>query len=257
MSITTAAGYDDYYVSGCVLRDQAGNTVTVPLRLRAIAEVAAEAERVLAPRLVPGLIARFTAGRPVTIGRLTADRQGLSWCTGSGPPESSGAWEAPWPRIQGIEFTLEGQRATVKDQYAYGGHSLVLDGQPNSFLIRYLVAHAAASAGIPVTGHAVNWDGKSDWDPEAAFAAPALPAPGAVFPAQGNSRRARKRRFPHRTALALALVTGIAVGWALTFDHGGPITTPSTSNDGDHIASALHPCGTRPGRAALPPGSCS
>ena len=47
--------------------------------LKAIAEVAAEAEWGLAPRLLPVLIARFDSGQQVAVGRLTADRQGLRW----------------------------------------------------------------------------------------------------------------------------------------------------------------------------------
>jgi hypothetical protein len=235
MSITTASGYDDDYVSECVLRDQAGNTLTVPHRLHGLAEVAAEAERVLAPRLVPDLIARFSSGEPVTIGPLTADRQGLS----CGAPESRWAWQVPWAQIRAIDFGLEGQRVTVAfGKHASDSHSLGMDGEPNAFLVRYFIAHAAASAGIPVTGHAINWDGESRWDPEAAITAPVPPAPGqAAYPGEGNSGPVRKQRHPARTALVLALATVIITGWALTFDHGGVIAPPGNSDNGDHIAS--------------------
>jgi hypothetical protein len=33
------------------------------------------------------------------------------------------------------------------------------------------------------------------------------------------------------------VITGILVGWALTFDHGGVIVPPDNSDSGDHIAS--------------------
>jgi hypothetical protein len=245
MSITTASGYDDDYVSECVLRDQAGNALTVSRHLNAIDEVAAGAERVLGPRLVPDLTARLACGEPVTVGPLTADRQGLSWSTAPGTPQARRAWQASWPQIRAIEFGLQGQRATVRvGQHAHDSHSIVLDGQPNSFLVRYLIAHAAASAGIPVTGHAVNWDGESRWDPEATITASVLPAPGqAAHLDEGNPWPARKRRHPARTALVLALATGILAGWALTFDHGGVITPPDNSDSGDHIAST--PLATR------------
>jgi hypothetical protein len=239
MSITTASGYDDDYVSECVLRDQAGNALTVSHHLNALDEVAAEAERVLAPRLVPDLIDRLASGEPATVGPLTADRQGLSWGAAPGTPQSRLAWQASWPEIRAVEFQLQGQRATVRvGQHAHDSRSIVVDGQPNSFLIRYLIAHAAASAGITVTGHAVNWDGESGWDPEATITAPVLPATGqAAYPEEGNWRPARKRRHPARTALILALATGILAGWALTFDHGGVIAPPDNSDSGDHIAS--------------------
>jgi hypothetical protein len=244
MSITTASGYDDDFVSSCVLRDQAGNALMVSRHLSAIAEVAAEAERVLAPRLVPPLIARFASGEPVSVGHLTIDRQGLSWGTAPGPPESGPMWEAPWPEIRAIEFGLQGQRVIVKaGQRARDSKSLAVDGQPNSFLIRYLVAHAAAIARITVTGHTANWDGESGRDPEATIAAPALPVPGpapqAAFSEKENWRPARKRH-PARTALVLAMATGILVGWALTFDHSSVVIQPGNSDNGDRIASLWH-----------------
>ena len=225
MSITTASGYDDDYVSSCVLRDRAGNTLTVSRHLNAFDEVVAAAERVLAPRLVPALIARFDSGQPATVTNLTADRHALSWGT---------AWRVPWPEMRAIDFELQGQRAAVKvGWHARNSQRLVLDGQPNSFLVRYLIAHAAALAGITVSGHARHWDGESGWDPEATIAAPTLPA----SPDEENWRPALKRRHPARTAFVLALVTGIIAGLALTFDHGGVIMPPGSGDSGDSIVS--------------------
>jgi hypothetical protein len=246
VTITTASGYDNDYVSGCVLKDRAGNALTVTGHLsNAIAEVAAEADRVLAPARVPGLIARFTSGQPLTIGHLTADLRGLSWSGAA----SGDAWQVPWSQISVIQWELEGQRAIVKAcQPSRESWSFRLDGQPNSFLIRYLIARAAATAGITVTGHAAAWDGETAWDPEATITAPALPAPGlvshaarlagpqAAFPEAEAWRPARKRH-PALIAIVVAVLTGSLVGWALTFDHSGPVAPSSYGDNGDHVAS--------------------
>jgi hypothetical protein len=98
----------------------------------------------------------------------------------------------------------------------------------------------------------VNWDGEQGWDPEATIIAPTLPAPGpvppagrlsgppAAFPDEENWRPARKQRHPARTALVLALVTGILAGLALTFDHGGVLMRPDNSDNADRVASLWH-----------------
>jgi hypothetical protein len=244
MRITIASGYDNDYVSACELRDQAGNAVTVSRRLGgAIKEVAAAAERVLAPRLVPGLIARFNAGEPITVGPVTADWQGLS-----SAGDSRRTWQVPWREARLIEFELQGQRATVKTgKHVRGERSLSVEGEPNSFVIGYLIAHAAAVARVPVTGHTLGWDGQSGWDPEATITTSTLPAPGtapypgpyAGPPAGPGPEQPRHKRHPARTAFVAALVIGILAALALTGAHGGTILTPGNS-PGDHIASLGH-----------------
>jgi hypothetical protein len=239
LTVTTASGYDDDYISGCVLRDRAGNVLTVGRHLKAINDVTAQAERVLAARLVPALIASFDSGTPVTVGHLTADQHGLSWGIAYGKADPTRGWQVPWPQIRAITFEMLGQRASMKTGWQpRDSRDFELSGQPNSFLIRYLIAHAAAIAGITVTGHAVNWDGESGWDQEATIIAPAL----AAFPQGQNWRLARKRRHPARTATIAALVIGILVGWALTFDHGGVVMQPGNGNgdDGDSVVSVSH-----------------
>lgn len=244
MRITIASGYDNDYVSGCELRDQAGNAVTVSHRLGdAIKGVAAEAERVLAPRLVPGLIGRFNAGEPITVGRVTLDWQGLR-----SAGDSRRTWQVPWREARLIEFELQGQRATVKTgKHVRGERSFAVDGEPNSFVIGYLIARAAAVARVPVTGHTLGWDGESGWDPEATITTPTLPAPGtapypgtyAAPPMDPGPEPPRRKRHPVRTAFVVALVIGILVGLALTGVHSGMILTPG-NDSGDHIASLWH-----------------
>lgn len=241
MRITIASGYDNDYVSACELRDQAGNVVTVSHRLGdAIKGVAAEAERVLAPRLVPGLIARFNAGQPITVGRITADWQGLS-----SAGDSRRTWQVPWREARLIEFELQGQRATVKTgKHVRGERSFSVEGEPNSFVIGYLIAHAATLARVTVTGHTLGWDGESGWDPEATITTPTLPAPGpapypgpyAAPPADQGPEEPPRKRHPARTAFVVALVIGVLVGLALTGVHSGMILTPG-NDPGDHIAS--------------------
>jgi hypothetical protein len=85
MRIRTGYGEDgpSDTISRCVLRDDAGTTITItgchPLR--------DQARRVLVGPLLGPLTSRLDAGLPVTVGQLTVDQQGIrepGWTRGSG-----------------------------------------------------------------------------------------------------------------------------------------------------------------------------
>ena len=138
MSVSVVQGYEDEYVAGCVLRDHAGNAVTVGVGL------IGRAEQILTGRLVGPLTARLDAGLPVTVGCLTVDQSGIR-CHGG---QARNNWTVSWQQVHGIETRLHGQRVTVKTGHRGGKHA-ALDNQPNGFLASYALEHAARRAGVP------------------------------------------------------------------------------------------------------------
>ena len=107
--------------------------------------VTAAAEKLLAPVLAPVLIAHYDAGEPVTCGPATIGPAGISSSGRPGKP-----WALAWQDMDIIETTMHGQRVTVTHD-AGRRKRIQLDGEPNSFLARYLIAHAAARAGVAET----------------------------------------------------------------------------------------------------------
>jgi hypothetical protein len=107
--------------------------------------VSAAAERVLAERHVGPLIQLLDSGQPVTIGALTVDRMGISSQAGA---ENGGRWYVSWQQARSVSTRLEGQRVTVETERS--PRRAVLDGEPNSFLARYLVEHVAMRADVPL-----------------------------------------------------------------------------------------------------------
>ena len=146
MSLSVKQGYDDEFIGGCVLRDHAGNEVTVDGRigLNVSKRIAGRAEQVLVGRLVGPLTDQFDAGVPVTVGCLTVDQRGIE-CRGGQP---GGRWHLSWPQVSGIGSQLSGHRVTVSTGH-WGGKRAALAGQPNDFLAAYVLEHAARRAGVP------------------------------------------------------------------------------------------------------------
>ena len=146
---------DDYgYRPSCVLRDRSGQYVTVGRSfgsgLNAVIEAA---ELVLAPRLVPGLIARYDAGEQVTMGSLTVSKDGL---THLGAPPVIPSWYVPWTQVRRITTHLGGRQVVVREA---GGPARRhgAGGMPNGFTILYLLRHAAGRAGVEVDVGALAW----------------------------------------------------------------------------------------------------
>jgi hypothetical protein len=127
------------YVALSTACDERGTCVTT--RGRALADRAA---RVLVPVVVPALIGAFDAGEPVSFGRLRIDEAGLTDLSGTEPALMA------WPDIARIVFTA---RVRVGLVPAEKGRSVVIDieAAPNAFLAHYVIEHAAARAGVPVS----------------------------------------------------------------------------------------------------------
>ena len=150
MSLSVKQGYDDEFIGGCVLRDHAGNEVTVDDRigLNVSKQIAGRAEQVLVGRLVGPLTDQLDAGVPVTAGCLTVDQRGIG-CRGGQP---GGRWQLTWPQVSGIESQLSGHRVTVSTGH-WGSKRAALAGQPNDFLAAYVLEHAARRAGVPFSAY--------------------------------------------------------------------------------------------------------
>jgi hypothetical protein len=143
---------DEDHVAACVLGGHTGASLTVGVEAgtRVREAVSAAAERVLAERHVGPLIQLLDSGQHVTIGSLTVDRLGIS---SQARAENGGRWHVSWQQARGVSTRLEGQRVVVETEQS--PRRAVLDGEPNSFLARYVVEHAAKQADVPLeTGKA-------------------------------------------------------------------------------------------------------
>jgi hypothetical protein len=140
MSLSVVAGYDEDYVDRCELRDHAGGVIAVDKKAGA-GLVARKAEQALAGHLAGPLTARLDAGLPVTVGCLTVGPSGI---------RCRGHWNVSWKQVSGIETRLHGHRVTVSTGGRIDKHA-ALAGQPNEFLARYVLQHAARQAGVPFT----------------------------------------------------------------------------------------------------------
>ena len=134
-------------VDACVLGGRTGPSLTVGREAgtRTREAVSAAAERVLAGRHVGPLIQLLDSGRPVTIGSLTVDRLGIS---SQARAENRNGWHVSWRQARSVSIRLAGQRVAVETEQS--PRRAVLDGEPNSFLARYVIEHAAERAGVPL-----------------------------------------------------------------------------------------------------------
>jgi hypothetical protein len=148
MALQVRQGYDEEYLASCVLGDQAGRELVVRgdfFGARACEEVVSSAGHVIASRLVGPLTRRLDEDLSVTMGRVTVDSAGITVLGGK-------TWTVPWEQARCVDFRLWGQRLSV-DTGQRSGRAARLDGQPNSFLVRPVIEHAARRAGVVVSAH--------------------------------------------------------------------------------------------------------
>jgi hypothetical protein len=145
VTLEIGSGYEGPYLESCVLRDQAGTTIRLTNNWRNCDDVASLAQDQLAHRLMPGLIRRYEAGEPVTFGHLTIDQSGIS--SAKGLPR-----RMPWQEMLEVTFTMHGHRVSIRRTTTRASWETALDGAPNDFLARFVIAHAARRAGAVVTG---------------------------------------------------------------------------------------------------------
>jgi hypothetical protein len=242
MTLVIGSGDDDDYLSSCVLRDRSGRTMTVSHAFRAGAEaIAATAEQVLAPGLVPEFVGRYDIGEPVTVGPVTIDHVAITCAnTSSAAPD----WRVPWAEARGIDIRMHGHRIRVQGA---GGRARLaaMDRVPNGFAVRYLIEHAARRAGITVTADDAAWDGETVYvarptDPATApgIIAPVLAGPatsppilaaGPGAPSPGGLSPGGLRRSLFLAGVAVLVIEGTVIGYLFATRNYPPVVTATSS----------------------------
>ena len=147
-------------LTGCILSDGTGPE---PVDLRGPAKIrgyrspvlralTVEAARILAPRLVPPMIAAYESGEPVSIGDARIDRSGIT----VKPPSGE---HIAWTEIRFIitrhvtsiaDCAAPVHEIEIRKQPGNISRVISLDGVPNGMFLPHLLAHAAARNGIPL-----------------------------------------------------------------------------------------------------------
>lgn len=116
--------------------------------------VAADAERILAPRLMPAMAAAYESGAAVSFGRVRVSRAGIE-VPGWGPPGEP----VPWPQVKSVHVTyIRKKDGNYAHEVIVGGKGLPtteigVSGLPNGIFLPRLLAFAADREGIMVTGY--------------------------------------------------------------------------------------------------------
>ena len=116
--------------------------------------VVADAERILAPRLVPAMTAAYESGAAVAFGHVQVSRAGLT-VSGWGSPGEP----VPWRRLKSVHLTyILKKDGDYVHEVIVGGDGLPtteigVSGLPNGIFLPRLLAFAAAREGIMVTGY--------------------------------------------------------------------------------------------------------
>jgi len=117
-----------------------------------LAAFAREAERVIEPRLLPGLIDAYERDQPVVFGDLTIARAGLGYQPSRGSRASAEGWWLPWPEVRVVKAHGPGRGLYVHPKPRGRGKRWAgLEGVANGLLAHRLIEHAAAPHGVPVT----------------------------------------------------------------------------------------------------------
>jgi hypothetical protein len=146
-SVTPVFDYELGRVGSCQLRGGAGTEIAVsPGYARAAGlDLAAEADRVLADRIVPALIGAYDAGQPVVAGRWRVDRAGLTRVRGNGREVLTA-----WRDVRAIEYRRGGELVLAGGERRR--RTIGLSGVPNGMFVGRLIEYAAGQNGIPVAG---------------------------------------------------------------------------------------------------------
>jgi hypothetical protein len=147
VSLTFASEEDDRDITSCTIGGRLGSSVTVDrgYGLEVLGELATEAERALAVRLLPELIEEYDCGRPVVFGDLRIDRHGITHA-------STETWYLPWAHISRVTDDGPGRAIEIRPTRESGRarKRIDLDGCLNGVLARHLIERA----GVPVTHRA-------------------------------------------------------------------------------------------------------
>jgi hypothetical protein len=136
----------------CVLRGSRGTEIAIrgwsPLSIPR--GLAAEADRVLRPRLLPPLIQAYESGKPAAVGQqVRIDRATIT--IGKLAP-------LPWTKVRAITVVYDkrsgpgvpAKSITISGPGRHSGTGFALSRVPNGFLIPYLIEYIAEQHGIPL-----------------------------------------------------------------------------------------------------------
>lgn len=140
------------YLRSCTVNDRAGTRVTADGAYRdapgrsGCGDLAAEAERVGAARIVPALIREYESAGSVAFGRMTVSREGITFAR---PGSSRPPWHVPWESLRGVRVTGPGERISVTrdDGRSRGTY---IGGCPNGLYAHRVIEHAAGT-GVPIS----------------------------------------------------------------------------------------------------------
>ena len=126
-------------------------------RGRELRALVAEADRNLAPRLVPAMTEEYEAGAAVSFGRVHVSKEGITLSIWS--PQGV---LIPWSQVKSIHMT---HIASVDGDYVYEiiigrkgqpTEEVGVSGLANGIFLPVLLAYAAARQGVMVTGYSRN-----------------------------------------------------------------------------------------------------
>ena len=155
----------DYYESDEVMPRFNGFSLTTstgtrlpglsgPVHRRELRDLVAEAERQLAPRLVPALTEAYESGGTVSFGRVLVSQPGIRLSAWYPPGEL-----VPWSQVKSVHMTY------INSKYGDYVHEIVVgrkggeteeirvSGLPNGIFLPALLHHAAGQHGVMVTGY--------------------------------------------------------------------------------------------------------
>jgi hypothetical protein len=141
-------------IGSCSVRDRAGNAVTVAAPpgqslSNGSTTLARKAEQVLTPKLVPGFVQAFDAGKRVAFGdRAWIDREGIAYAPDPNPSVDAVVTLVAWQEMARISISA---RLSIRVSTQAGQTHLVdLDGIENAIFASHLIDRAAAAAGVEV-----------------------------------------------------------------------------------------------------------
>jgi len=141
VSMTFGSSDDHDALDGITISGRTGTHVTADEDYgpRVLGELARQAERALAARLLPELIRAYESGEPVTFGEMSIERWGIAY--GGGPDHAP--QRMPWEDIRRI--TVDGPGRGIKIQTGrMPGTWIGLADCPNGVLAHHVISRAAA-----------------------------------------------------------------------------------------------------------------
>jgi hypothetical protein len=121
---------------------------------REVRAVVAEAEQVLAPRLVPAMTEAYESGAPVSFGRVQVSQEGITVSAWTDPGDL-----VPWSQVKSIHLTyIFGKDGDYVHEVIVGRNGMPtreigVSGLANGIFLPRLLAYAAGRQGVMVTGY--------------------------------------------------------------------------------------------------------